>query len=1554
MAAPLAPEQTNTLPYADDPVFADAYETLGYTPKRERQPQAAAQLPEQPAIWRGMFPDAASYHDYFARVPERERDQEHAKLFGGAYYQQPSAHDIEKATAATPIMGIGSGGAGEAYTQATYNLPIAGTVARAIAGVPISEPMKFGGGARLSGGASALRTGVGIAGSLGEIGGMMATGGALAGAAGASAATGGLAGAGRVAAGIAGKALMNPVQAFAIHGAMGARTEGDNWDYTAEALKQAALGAATGGVMRVVGLIPTKTTLGRIGLSATMGAGIGYGGARAGGASHEDAMESALTNAILFPALGEGGRFIRGARDKAAWTKWFKKADIVPSYGPDGKKSYYVIGSKNIKGATVDKVRAGFEALRQTNPELANVLHLEVGKVSGGAAEVVVVPVGPKGEGIQLRLRVDANVAAKASPRRIMQLMGHEAQHAKDVLAKKYRDPVLFKRTGRKQEAAAQRAGSEFAGRGESEKVDLFRRGEAAVGKRGVSRVDTPDILSEGHPSRIGTGKAPTHPRGTPTTYGPSHKPLVDRAMAGRPTQKRLPGRAQAAPPGKPTHGVKVDPADVARLAEARRTPRLLPHTPTPAGKPGTPRRAQRPQSRAAVEQQIGDVRLALHGLLRMKGAVGKGPDPSRYQSDPLLTAPKAGAKGSVKRRWKDIQTLRQELKRMYESHPDSTLGVEGKVRGFAHKAGAKDVLARYGLESSAKAPLTKKEQKALEMTLSGRKKTLPGMKGGVGETAERAIAHIKNSPVADGDAREMSTQALYKHSGAIAEPVALGEAQLKNLNKGMPGWVNQQAGWYLEAKMLGSKRGYINIPGDTGKAIIARFENHPKLGNRPAQVARAMNALNDNALKNYLTDPNSRGINELKHHVQRHWKGEEGRVNDYVSRLPKGPKARFQRKHRSLWDGVDAGLRPKHDSYSADVIEHIRDFATVKAARGLITDMQAIVKKHPGVLMRSDKAPADWKTTEWRFLTAKSTELRPVKAKKGGWRMAKVRPRSIAVHPDVYEPLVSIMSNYKPGAVAKAMAGANAMFRTLKTALSAFHYIALGENWTGGADWFPKGDVRKIRMDDPNYIAELAGYGMNIQNARPLDVVQRGNGLMERLGRHWQTEGALKGGGAKYKIGKALRAVGEKNPIALGSRLLFDVVKPRLMASSFEAHRARYIRKGVGAKEASQLASRRIRNAYGDLRPDFEPNFLGDPKVNATMRGLWFSWAWSSGAIRQGLDAVPQKWFEGAGKVFGKIPGPIGKVGKFVAHSAKTGVIGGPKTPGGVYVKDSGVYLAKMATLGIFGSVLMNLYTTKRDKGKALFPWENPPGKRTDVYLFHNKETNKDIYGHNLKQARELARYITDPVAALHGKSSVPVKMIVEQLSGYSPSMPLIGSGYNYPVQSGGKGKPWGGGSTFAEQIGPRMKQVLGEFEPFASRGARERGSSWWGAAIPTGQGMSSFRASKILADSYRSYLKTGKPQSAADTKAMLKHMKDNGLNPETVATRAKQRVNKNLYDTWWDAVEGGKPSAELMQMMKRAKITKRGLAASYSRRTETGSLDLEKAKAGTAIRGF
>jgi hypothetical protein len=147
-----------------------------------------------------------------------------------------------------------------------------------------------------------------------------------------------------------------------------------------------------------------------------------------------------------------------------------------------------------------------------------------------------------------------------------------------------------------------------------------------------------------------------------------------------------------------------------------------------------------------------------------------------------------------------------------------------------------------------------------------------------------------------------------------------------------------------------------------------------------------------------------------------------------------------------------------------------------------------------------------------------------------------------------------------------------------------------------------------------------------------------------------------------------------------------------------------------------------------------------------------------------------------------------------------------------------------------------LNYYNTKRDYGKGRLTFDNPEGKKLDVYMGHIKRPGKD-YGRERymrigKQFREIPEWFTNPMNKFGSKTSPAFQELGRQVFRVDP-----GSGFPTKFHDP---------ESLGESMLERGKSILKTPLPFSLRPYVEDRPGVWMLSIPTSKGMTKYGAVK------------------------------------------------------------------------------------------------------------
>lgn len=370
--------------------------------------------------------------------------------------------------------------------------------------------------------------------------------------------------------------------------------------------------------------------------------------------------------------------------------------------------------------------------------------------------------------------------------------------------------------------------------------------------------------------------------------------------------------------------------------------------------------------------------------------------------------------------------------------------------------------------------------------------------------------------------------------------------------------------------------------------------------------------------------------------------------------------------------------------------------------------------------------------------------------------RAMKSSGGQVAVHPELYKPINTVFSKPFTGNIVHAIEVINATAKKAKLSFSFFHHLALTESalYSGIAPWKYKKGLKLWESPEYRDMALKAGLDLGT----PSDV-QRGvvNGLLRNMAMSTKPYIGIPG--------KALNFVNNK-----WDRALWDHYHKGLKMWTFTAKRAQMIAKNpnVAVEEIDKAVARHVNNAFGGQNWEM---LMKSAKWRqaAHLAFLAPDWTWSN--IKIATSAFKTK----AGGEASRLEGQLAR--RYWARAA------------------------------------FWFFTLSNTANYALsghFMWENEKGHEFDIDTGIKDDKGRRIFTVASKQVREPLRWAMYPPKEIAVKSSPAIHMVIEQITGRTPS------GWRTGIDPSWKGTFWK-----PSQIAERAKSQAGHYVPFAFSGS-------------------------------------------------------------------------------------------------------------------------------------
>jgi hypothetical protein len=207
-------------------------------------------------------------------------------------------------------------------------------------------------------------------------------------------------------------------------------------------------------------------------------------------------------------------------------------------------------------------------------------------------------------------------------------------------------------------------------------------------------------------------------------------------------------------------------------------------------------------------------------------------------------------------------------------------------------------------------------------------------------------------------------------------------------------------------------------------------------------------------------------------------------------------------------------------------------------------------------------------------------------------------------------------------------------------------------------------------------------------------------------------------------------------------------------------------------------------------------------------------------------------------------------------------------------------------------------------DKGDNPYTWSNEISRRGDIdvtplvrqFPWRDTDDGARYYVPLGKQAREVTRWVTNPLEQLLHKASPAVRTVMEQATGVEPG--------GYPTAFAD--------AEFWESIPDRAKSVGEKFIPFSFQGNN------FAFALPLRKGMTYYRARETMANILEHHADPGllrklgaKPDDVVKLEDLVAQVtaaaQANNLDADRIFRDARAQVRSRYYKNFFAALEAG-----------------------------------------------
>lgn len=609
--------------------------------------------------------------------------------------------------------------------------------------------------------------------------------------------------------------------------------------------------------------------------------------------------------------------------------------------------------------------------------------------------------------------------------------------------------------------------------------------------------------------------------------------------------------------------------------------------------------------------------------------------------------------------------------------------------------------------------------------------------------------------------------------------------------------------------------------------------------------------------------------INFIEDYVTQIWDIPKNKRSDVVNYFSTYNPFAKKRTIPTLEEGIKLGLKPK----TTDIGEMLRvyDQYKVKTVHNKIfaEDLKSMVDESGNpLIMSSRQAPVDWVSIDHPVLN-KSVYGGKLKDGKG----IILRPEAAKVHPDIAKEVKLIFDKPFDNKAIRALETVNAFTKKSMLSVSLFHHMALTESAlsTGIGKkafslWNPKKIVSELKSGNYGVFQNMPLAKDAIRsgvNFGALSDVQKAKVQKALISVEKSTKNIP---GLKY-ITKGLRKGND-----LWDASLWDYYHNTLKLYAYEHN----VQQGLktGSKQVQKKLGRDLtpkettaikREMAGFVNDSFggqnwEINkVLGNPKTRQLMHWALLAPDWTVSTLKQAAAPI-------RGAVLQKTAKDQPTLSKQINQ----------KLRGKALTKQGTKFWLKAAFyFNVIAQSLNNL-NTKKEYGEGRFTWDNPPGKKLDIFIGKN-EDGTERYLRMGKQFKEVLEFGEDPLKKMGGKLSPVVRESVRQFAKHDP-----GSGFPTEFSE----------QDFFESIPERVKSIAELPLPFSLRPYVTSRPGNYMFAFPTSKGMTNYKARQL----FRKAIKKG---NLKDIQKIFVHASENELDAEQLFKSANASIKADMtYD--------------------------------------------------------
>ncbi len=648
-------------------------------------------------------------------------------------------------------------------------------------------------------------------------------------------------------------------------------------------------------------------------------------------------------------------------------------------------------------------------------------------------------------------------------------------------------------------------------------------------------------------------------------------------------------------------------------------------------------------------------------------------------------------------------------------------------------------------------------------------------------------------------------------------------------------------------------------------------------------------------------------------------WSQEVAWVDNYITHLYTGKKLRKvsgdlarkwvtknpfvnQRTYETFQAAIQkAGLIPRYKRVT-DYIQYYENMSNLVIANNRLIKTLRAEKLPDGneLIMREGVAPTD-------YVHINHIAFQRVFVTKEG-QAVHFRMK---VHPDIEGPLRrifdeglrfdgafgSILNNYRI---------INALSKQTMLTFSFFHHLALGESGIASG----RNPITAYKKG-AEYIKSEQITGKAIESGLQLNATSDVHRLvLDRMLINWEQR--ARGIPGLQQTTTAMRWSKQK-----WDSFLWDKIHSYLKLEAwYRVYTKDLIKHGdsIPEKVIARDAASKINDAFGGQ--NWEAMFRSSKKLEQTAHLMFLAPDWSLSNIKiaaRGIGAVTK--FATLGKV----------------------QLGRP-----TQINFAGWYWLRAASMFVLGQNAAQWLLLKSFGEDPHFTWQNDPGHKFSVELPWKDDKGRKRYIKPLKQAREVIRYITNPIEIIGNKVAPNVRILIEQFTSHSP-----GSGFKQPFAD----------MEFWESIPTRIKHSIFMVTPLSVKSGGkitlpfplDKSGQNFLFALPGSTGMNNYKTTKYFSNTLRAWAekerkitKLGRPLSENEVidslKEIIRASNENNLDTKRLLSLSLSQLRTTYYGEFFSALNRDKmeEAEKWAEALTRLNATNRNMNTAVKNRFE------------------